>query len=276
MPRHDGIHASAFGATSLLFHATALMALLLVARASGVHTTNADSTRAILTPVEPARLVFLAAPSRPDSGGGGGGGGNRQHAPISRAQAPGRDAVTLPIAKPIVAAVQPLDARPAPQALLLDARPLTSGVAFQAGSLDGVVGLGPSQGPGAGGGVGEGLGAGIGSGRGPGIGPGSGGGIGGGLYRLGNGVISPRLLVQVRPAYTPEAMRGRIQGSVVLEAVVQADGTPRDIRVVRSLDPFGLDREAVLAVEQWRFDPGRLNGAPVNVLVTIVLDFNIR
>lgn len=277
LPRHDGIHTSAiFGAASFLFHAAVLTALLLLARASNVHTTNVESTRTIPMSVEPTRLVFLATPSRSGSGGGGGGGGNRRQAPIARAQAPGRDAVTLPVAKPIVATAQPLDELPAPQALLLDARPLTSGVAFQVGSLDGVVGVGTSQGPGVGGGAGEGMGTGIGSGRGPGVGPGSGGGIGGGIYRLGNGVVSPRLLVQVKPAYTPEAMRAKIQGSVVLEAVVQVDGTPRDIRVIRSLDPFGLDREAVLAVEQWRFDPGRLNGAPVNVLVTIALDFNIR
>ena len=70
-------------------------------------------------------------------------------------------------------------------------------------------------------------------------------------------------------------MRAKIQGSVLLEIIVQRDGTPRDIRVVRSLDR-GLDREAVIAVEQWRFGPGRLNGAPVDVLVTIVMDFRIH
>ena len=124
--------------------------------------------------------------------------------------------------------------------------------------------------------MGEGIGTGIGSGRGPGIGPGSGGGFGGGTYRPGNGVTSPTLLTQVKPAYTAQALRAKIQGSVVLEAIVQANGTPRDIRVIRSLDAFGLDREAILAVEQWRFGPGRLNGTPVDVLVTIALDFSIR
>jgi protein TonB len=84
------------------------------------------------------------------------------------------------------------------------------------------------------------------------------------------------VLLQVKPTYTAEALRAKMQGSVFLEAIVQADGTPRDIRVIRSLDPIGLDRQAVLAVEQWRFGPGRLNGVPVDVLVTIVLDFNIR
>ena len=48
------------------------------------------------------------------------------------------------------------------------------------------------------------------------------------------------------------------------------------IRVVRSLDPGGLDDEAIVAVKQWRFEPGRLAGKPVDVMVTIMLDFWIR
>ena len=84
------------------------------------------------------------------------------------------------------------------------------------------------------------------------------------------------MLREVKPTYTAEALRAKIQGSVLLEVVVQRDGTPRDIRVIRSLDPKGLDLEAVLAVERWRFRPGRLNGVPVDVLVTIALDFSVR
>jgi TonB family protein len=96
------------------------------------------------------------------------------------------------------------------------------------------------------------------------------------VYRPGNGVTAPTLLVQVRPTYTAYALRAKIQGSVLLELVVQRDGTPRDIRVIRSLDREGLDREAILAVEQWRFSPGRRDGVPVDVLVTVVMDFHIH
>lgn len=96
------------------------------------------------------------------------------------------------------------------------------------------------------------------------------------MYRPGVGVTSPTLVLEVKPTYTAEALRAKIQGSVLLELIVQRDGTPRDIRVIRSLDPGGLDREAVLAVEQWRFVAGRLNGEPVDVLVTIVMDFLLR
>ena len=66
-----------------------------------------------------------------------------------------------------------------------------------------------------------------------------------------------------------------IQGTVVLEVIVTGDGCASQIHVVRSLDR-GLDEEAVSAVAQWRFEPGRLAGAPVDVLVTIMLDFSIR
>jgi protein TonB len=134
-----------------------------------------------------------------------------------------------------------------------------------------------SQGPGSGGGVGEGTGTGIGSGRGPGFGPGSGGGTGGGVYRPGNGVESPRLLRSVRPNYTGEAMRAKVQGVVRLEGVVMPDGTVGDVRVTRSLDSvFGLDQEAMKAARQFRFVPGMRFGEPVAVMVSFEIEFALR
>ena len=135
---------------------------------------------------------------------------------------------------------------------------------------------GTSTGPGSGGGVGTGIGTGIGRGRGPGLGPGSGGGTGGGVYRPGGAVSAPRLIKEVKPRYTNEALQHMVQGTVVLEVIVTGDGCPSHIRVVRSLDRGGLDEEAVSAVAQWRFEPGRLAGVPVDVLVTVMLDFSIR
>ena len=87
---------------------------------------------------------------------------------------------------------------------------------------------------------------------------------------------APRLIKEVKAKYTTEALRNKIEGTVVLEAVVSADGCPSRIHVVGSLDRGGLDEEAVTAVAQWRFDPGRLAGAPVDVLVVIMLDFAIH
>lgn len=84
------------------------------------------------------------------------------------------------------------------------------------------------------------------------------------------------MIIQAKPTYTNEALFQKTQGTVVLELVVTRDGRPSQIRVVRSLDPDGLDQQAIAAAAQWRFEPGRLAGRPVDVLVNIALDFWIR
>ena len=72
-------------------------------------------------------------------------------------------------------------------------------------------------------------------------------------------------------------MRAKIQGMVVVECIIMPDGTVGDVQVVKSLDPtFGLDQEAIKAAKQWRFAPGKKQGQPVPVLVTIELAFNLR
>ena len=203
--------------------------------------------------------------------------------PIRRAQGVGEDAITLRVQKrpsppaPATPASAPAveDVPPLP-AIVLDAKPLASGLFDQIGLPTGGVSSGTSTGPGSGGGVGTGIGTGIGSGRGPGLGPGSGGGTGGGVYRPGGAVSAPRLTKQVKPKYTSDALANGIHGTVVLEIVVTANGCASQIRIVRSLDAGGLDEEAVAAVAQWRFEPGRLAGTPVDVLVTIALDFAIH
>ena len=91
------------------------------------------------------------------------------------------------------------------------------------------------------------------------------------------GVIAPRLVTSVKPTYTAEAMRGRIEGRVVLSAVVQEDGTVGDVTIVRSLDSmYGLDEQAIKALKQWKFVPGTLKGKAVKVRVRVELDFNLR
>ena len=134
-----------------------------------------------------------------------------------------------------------------------------------------------SLGLGRGGGAGTGVGTGIGPGRGSGLGDGYGGGTGGGAYRPGNGVETPRLIREVKPQYTAQAMRAKIQGEVLLECVVLPDGSVGTIKVARSLDSsFGLDQEAIKAARQWRFAPGTRLGEPVPVLVTIAIAFTLR
>jgi protein TonB len=134
-----------------------------------------------------------------------------------------------------------------------------------------------SQGSGSENGGGTGRGTGVGPGEGSGLGDGTGGGVGGGAYRPGNGVTSPRLLKEVRPAYTAEAMRARIQGTVIVQCVVLADGTVGKVEVLKSLDStFGLDQEAIKAAKQWRFAPGTRFGEPVAVIISIELAFTVR
>lgn len=226
-------------------------------------------------------LVFLA-PESSRIGGGGGGGGNQQPGPIRRAQGVGSDTVTLRVRK-APAPTAPVAAIPSsavedapPPSTVLEAKSMAAGLFLQTGLPTGGAVSDTSTGSGSGGGVGSGTGTGIGSGRGPGLGPGSGGGTGDGVYRPGGAVSAPRLIKNIPPKYTTEALRHDIQGTVVLEAIVSSDGCASHIRVVRSLDRNGLDDEAVAAVAQWRFEPGRLAGAPVDVLVTIMVDFWIR
>jgi TonB family protein len=92
------------------------------------------------------------------------------------------------------------------------------------------------------------------------------------VYVAGDGVTVPRLLSEVKPQYTADAMRAKVSGSILLEAVVQVDGTVTDIHVVRSLDP-GLDQEAVAALTEWRFSPGLRNGKPVAVRIAAEMVF---
>lgn len=262
-----------FGVSAAL-HVMALATLVAVVARSAPPAASTQPTPAIVAPDQTPHMVFIARDERLLSGGGGGG-GNRQAGPIRHAEAVGRDKTTVRVSPPALSSRSVAESAPAPS-LLLDAKPLASGTREQVGLLVGGVSFGISTGPGSGGGAGEGIGTGVGPGRGPGIGPGAGGGIGGGVYRPGGSVTSPRVITTVRPTYTNDALQRRIQGTVELELVVKRDGRPADIRIVRSLDPGGLDEQAVTAAGQWRFEPGRLAGAPVDVVVTVMLDFWIR
>jgi len=264
-------------ALSALLHATTLLVAAHIVKRSPESSTTAASASSDARQNEDwiTDLVFIPSVTTGQVGGGGGG-GNQQTAPIRHAEGRGNDAMTLRIAKPVAAAESPADGAPELPGVLLDALPLASGSADQLGLPSGGVSYGTSLGPGTGGGVGTGHGTGIGSGEGPGVGAGSGGGMGGGVYRAWTGGVSaPTVMREVRPTYPPEALRLRIQGSVVLSLVVSSEGLPADIRVVRSLSS-DLDQAAIEAVEQWRFRPGRRGDTPVNVLVTVALDFTIR
>jgi TonB family protein len=98
-----------------------------------------------------------------------------------------------------------------------------------------------------------------------------------GVSLPGDGVSMPRVLHKVNPEYTPAALRAKLEGTVLLQAVVRTHGVPSDISVLRSLDRrFGLDQQAVDALRQWRFAPGQRAGQPVPVLVQVEMNFSLK
>jgi len=135
--------------------------------------------------------------------------------------------------------------------------------------------VGPaSNGSGSGAGMGTGSGGGIGSGKGNGYGPGEGGGYGGGLYHVGGGVSAPQLVFAPDPEFSDEARRAKYQGVCVVSLIVDAQGNPQRVSVVRHLG-MGLDEKAVEAVRQYKFKPATLQGKPVPVEVNIEVNFRI-
>ena len=91
------------------------------------------------------------------------------------------------------------------------------------------------------------------------------------------GVTLPKVISEVKPKYTPEALRARIQGTVWMTAVIRTDGTPGEIKITRSLDTeHGLDKQATDALRQWRFQPGMKDGKTVPVRVTIEMRFSLK
>jgi TonB family protein len=254
----------------------AVVAVILILSAAGIGLPS----RAATLPEEPSNQIVWIA--QPGPGGGGGGGGNQMKEPPRKAEDPGKDKITVPVTKPPKLEVQQqakVEPDPVPM-LNIPAKPLSSSATDMVlpGAIDSPPGPPtPSQGSGSGGGAGSGRGTGIGSGLGSGLGPGYGGGTGGGAYKPGNGVTTPVLVKEVKPGYTSEAMRAKIQGAVLLQCTVNVDGSVGDIQVVRSLDPvFGLDQQAIAAARQWRFRPGTLRDQPVPVQITIELSFTLR
>jgi TonB family protein len=211
-------------------------------------------------------------------GGGGGGGGNQMPDPPRKAELPGKEKITVPVAPPPkLEAPKPKDEPKPDLNLNIPAVTMASSNVALPGAVTGLSAPTGSQGPGSGGGSGTGVGTGIGPGRGSGLGPGEGGGTGGGYYRPGSGIENPRVVKEVPPRYTNDAMRAKLQGVVELECVVLPNGTVGQVEVVRSLDAtFGLDLEAIKAVRQWRFEPGKKGGQAVPVLVTIEITFTLR
>lgn len=278
---------------SALLHASVIGVLALMTSLGWLATHD---TEQVLSRQSLIHLVYLMEPG---PGGGGGGGGSEVPTPPppasrkSPAKVPQPSPVppvrhVVPPPRPIIAPPPPpitpriepprIEPPPPPPPQLVKAPvvPVPADPVDRAGTLDARAAPElPSNGSGAGGGVGTGTGSGTGEGQGSGIGPGSGGGTGGGPYQPGSGIDPPTLVREVKPSYTDEARRRAIEGDVVLQIVVRADGTVGDVRVLHTL-AAGLEQRAVDAVRQWRFSPARRQGEPVDVLVEVSVGFSMR
>lgn len=95
-----------------------------------------------------------------------------------------------------------------------------------------------------------------------------------GPVRAGDLLVAPKKIVDARPTYPEIARILRVQGTVVLEAVLDRAGRVSQVRVARSV-PL-LDQAAIDAVRQWRYTPTVLHGQPVEVLMTITMTFQLQ
>jgi TonB family protein len=90
-------------------------------------------------------------------------------------------------------------------------------------------------------------------------------------------VVMPKLLKEVKAQYTRRALDARIEGVVMLDAIVGVDGKVGSIRILRSLgSKHGLDEQAIEALEQWIFTPGQHEGRPAPTRVAVDLSFTLR
>jgi protein TonB len=94
------------------------------------------------------------------------------------------------------------------------------------------------------------------------------------VLAVGGNVRAPVKIRDVAPSYPAVARIARVQGVVVLQAIIAKDGTVRDLRVVKSV-PL-LDQAAVDAVRGWRYTQPTLNGVPVEVSMTVKVAFTLN
>lgn len=217
--------------------------------------------------VQNAQIIYdpIRLPPAAIKPAGGGGGGMHMPKPVSKGMAP-KPAIkqfvppTPPIVKPKLP-VAPTITAPAPEIKADNmSDPISKLLDTSAGQ--GAIGLG------------DGKNGGLRNGNGNGLGDGSGGSTGGGAYRIGGDVSAPVVISKVEPEYSEEARKAKYSGSVLLSLIIDANGMPRDIKVIRPLG-LGLDEKAIEAVSHWRFRPGMKGGHPVATQANIEVNFRL-
>ncbi len=104
---------------------------------------------------------------------------------------------------------------------------------------------------------------------------GTGPGTGEEPLRVGGDVKAPQLINRVEPSYPEAARKARMEGVVILEAIITASGNVEDVKVLKSVNPL-LDAAATRAVQQWKYRPATLNGRAVRVYLTVTVTFNLH
>lgn len=87
-------------------------------------------------------------------------------------------------------------------------------------------------------------------------------------------VILPKVLSRVEPVYSERARKHKLQGKVVVSAIVRKDGSLKVLKVVRGLG-MGLNENAIKALKKWRFRPGTRDGEPVDVALNVEVSFRL-
>jgi len=228
-----------------------------------------------VTNVAPIHFTLYDPPPPPimrvaEVRGGGGGGGAHQLEEPSRGHLPTVAKVPIVHLQEAKISLPKLSVEPNTQVRLPQdtAMPELGAVRSQQVAL-------ASQGSGSNSGFGIGVGGGIGQGHGTGMGPGSNGSYGGGLMNVGGGVSAPRVIHSVEPQFTPEARQADRQGVVGIQLIVDSQGNPQNVSVVRHLG-MGLDERAIEAVKQYKLSPAMYQGHAVSVQMVIDVDFRLH
>ncbi len=96
-----------------------------------------------------------------------------------------------------------------------------------------------------------------------------------GPMRVGGDIQAPERIHYIPPDYPELARRARLAGVVILEATIDREGSVTNVNVLRGLG-LGLDESAVGAVSQWHYTPTFYNGRPVEILLTVTVQFQLQ
>jgi protein TonB len=88
-------------------------------------------------------------------------------------------------------------------------------------------------------------------------------------------IVAPLKIYAPQPQYTEEARRARVQGTVIVQAIIDCRGFVTEVNVLQGL-PLGLSEATVSAVSQWRFTPATLNGMPISVYYNLAVNFRLQ